>query len=183
MVHKVFYGGSFLLRLKAFSTKVVEEHGVIDILINNAGYFYGPQEKVTGDTLNFEEQWKQIDICALGPLRVRLAIPQLTYAASAPWQVTSALFNAGGLKEGSKAVIITSQAGSVEWRLTQNPEGGDYGHHMSRAACNIMGVLLSQELKSKGVAIVRSAFAMRWQRRTYTFPEPVVAASTSPRFQ
>ena len=79
------------------------------------------------DSLNFEEQLKQIDICALGPLRV-----------------TSALFNAGLLNDGSKAVIITSQAGSAQWRFTQNPEGGDYGHHMSRAACNIAGVLLSQ---------------------------------------
>lgn len=75
---QTFYYGSFLLRLKDFSAKVVEEHGVIDILINNAGYFYGPQEKVIEDTLNFEEQMKQIDICALGPLRVRFVIPQLS---------------------------------------------------------------------------------------------------------
>lgn len=83
--------------------------------------------------------------------------------------MTSALFKAGAFKEGSKAVIITSQAGSVEWRLTQNPEGGDYGHHMSRAACNIMGVLLSQELKSKGIAIVRAVFAMLGQEATLLF--------------
>ena len=51
-------------------------------------------------------------------------------------------------------VVITSQAGSAEWRFTQNPEGGDYGHHMSRAACNIGAVLLSQELKPKGVPVL-----------------------------
>jgi NAD(P)-dependent dehydrogenase (short-subunit alcohol dehydrogenase family) len=28
------------------------------------------------------------------------------------------------------------------------------GHHMSRAACNIMGALLSQELKSKEIPVV-----------------------------
>ena len=33
-------------------------------------------------------------------------------------------------------------------------EGGDYGHHMSRAACNMAGGLLSEELKAKGVAVV-----------------------------
>ena len=52
-------------------------------------------------------------------------------------------------------MIITSQAGSAEWRFTQNADaGGDYGHHMSRAACNIMGVLLSQELKAAGVTVL-----------------------------
>ena len=90
------------------------------------------------NTLNFDEQLKQIDICGLGPLRV-----------------TSALFNAGLLQDGSKAIIISSQAGSSSWRFTQNKdEGGDYGHHMSRAACNMAGVLLSEELKAKGVAVV-----------------------------
>jgi len=55
----------------------------IDILINNAGYFYGPVEKI--DSLNFEEELKMIDICAVGVLRI-----------------TSALFNAGLLQAGSK---------------------------------------------------------------------------------
>ena len=40
----------------------------IDILINNAGYFYEPVEKI--DCLNFKEEMKMIDICAIGPLRI-----------------------------------------------------------------------------------------------------------------
>ena len=55
----------------------------VDVLVNNAGYFYGPVEKLT--SLNFKEEMKMIDICALGPLRV-----------------TAALFNAGLLASGSK---------------------------------------------------------------------------------
>eukprot|EP00192_Tetraselmis_astigmatica_P013389 CAMPEP_0117651912 /NCGR_PEP_ID=MMETSP0804-20121206/2346_1 /TAXON_ID=1074897 /ORGANISM="Tetraselmis astigmatica, Strain CCMP880" /LENGTH=330 /DNA_ID=CAMNT_0005457923 /DNA_START=138 /DNA_END=1130 /DNA_ORIENTATION=+ len=106
----------------------------VDILINNAGYFYEPLETI--DSLNFEEELKQIDICALGPLRI-----------------TSVLFNAGLLKEGSKVAMITSQGGSVSWRPIQNPEGADYGHHMSKCAANMMGVLLNQELRHKGVMI------------------------------
>ena len=51
-------------------------------------------------------------------------------------------------------VVVSSQAGSAEWRFTQNPEGGDYGHHMSRAACNIGAVLLSQELKALGIPVL-----------------------------
>ena len=116
----------------------MSDGGPVDVLINNAGYFYGPCEKVTENSLNFEEELKQIDICAVGPLRV-----------------SNALYQAGGLVEGSKIAIVTSQAGSCEWRFTQNKdEGGDYGHHMSRAACNIGGVLLAEELKSKGVCVV-----------------------------
>lgn len=107
----------------------------VDILINNAGYFYEPEE--TLESLNFEEELKMIDICGVGPLRV-----------------TSALYNAKLLAPSSKVVIITSQAGSVEWRFTQNPEGHDYGHHMSRSACNMGGVLLSQELKAAGIPVL-----------------------------
>jgi hypothetical protein len=52
-----------------------------------------------------------------------------------------------------KAIVITSQAGSCAWRLTQNPTGGNYGHHMSRAACNMMAVLLSQEFKAEQIPV------------------------------
>ena len=41
----------------------------------------------------------------------------------------------------------------MAWRFTQNPEGHDYGHHMSKAAANMAGMLLSQELKSAGVCV------------------------------
>lgn len=108
------------------------------MVINNAGYFYGPQELILEDNLNFDEQLKQINVCALGPLRMN-----------------AALVNAKALAKDAKLVIITSQAGSVEWRTTQNKdEGGDYGHHMSRAACNIAGVLQSEELKKLGYTVI-----------------------------
>ncbi|KAL3928397.1 MAG: hypothetical protein SGBAC_012673, partial [Bacillariaceae sp.] len=118
--------------------RVKSDGGDIDMLINNAGYFYEPCEKILDDSLNFEEQLKQINICGLGPLRVN-----------------AAAVNSGALAEGSKLVIITSQAGSCEWRSTQNKdEGGDYGHHMSRAACNMAGVLQAEELRSKGYSVI-----------------------------
>jgi hypothetical protein len=55
-----------------------------------------------------------IDICALGPLRI-----------------SASLVHGGLLKEGSKIIMITSQGGSIEWRFTQNPDGHDFGHHVS----------------------------------------------------
>ena len=117
---------------EAIATKITG--GPIDILVNNAGYFYEPVEKI--DSLNFKEELKMIDICALGPLRV-----------------SASLYNGGLLKAGSKIAMITSQGGSVAWRTTQNPTGGDYGHHMSKSAANMMGVLLSQELKDKDITV------------------------------
>jgi len=116
--------------------KAIEQiEAAVDIIINNAGYFPDIEESM--DNLVYEEQLKMIDVCALGPLRVSAAVRA-----------------AKKLNEGAKVIIITSQAGSCEWRFTQNPDGGDYGHHMSRAACNIMGVLMSQELKSEGIPVV-----------------------------
>ena len=107
-----------------------------DIVINNAGYFWEQEETIAN--LSPKEQLKQIDICAVGPLRV-----------------SAALHRAKLVKPRTgKIVVITSQAGSVEWRFTQNPEGHDYGHHMSRAACNIAFVLLAQELKAEGIAVL-----------------------------
>lgn len=124
----------------------VECKDPIDILINCAGYFYGPVESVgvgCEGHMNWQHQMLQIDVCALGPLRI-----------------THGLYKAGLLKPGSKVIIITSQAGSCEWRFTQNPVPtpgqefhGNYGHHMSRAACNIMGVILSQELKADNIPV------------------------------
>jgi len=105
----------------------------LDYVINNAGYFW--EEHETLANMNFDEQLKQINICGVGPLRV-----------------SAALQKAGKVR--GAIVIITSQAGSAEWRFTQNPEGGDYGHHMSRAACNIGAVLLAQELKALGIPVL-----------------------------
>merc|ERR1711907_16139 len=114
----------------------------VDIVIQNAGYFPNIHETLTDpeNPLNFEEELKQIDICAMGPLRV-----------------TYELYKKGLIKTDNRGsvVIISSQAGSTEWRFTQNAgKGGDYGHHMSRAACNIAGVLMSEELKHHGIPVV-----------------------------
>ncbi|VEU41277.1 unnamed protein product [Pseudo-nitzschia multistriata] len=124
--------------VKGGMKRIKSDGGALDYVINNAGYFYEPCEKITDSSLNFEEQLKQIDICALGPLRVNAAAVE-----------------SKALADDAKLVIITSQAGSAEWRKVQNKdEGGDYGHHMSRAACNIAGVLQAEELRSMGYSVL-----------------------------
>jgi len=83
--------------------KMVNEVGIggpVDWVINNAGYFYGPEESV-GDGgaeeghLNFEEELRMLDVCAVGPLRV-----------------TSALFKAGLLIKGDGHSEADSEADS-----------------------------------------------------------------------
>ena len=108
----------------------------LDVVINNAGYFYEPVEKVTDGSMAFDEEMKMIDICAVGPLRVSYA-----------------LYRAGKIPKGSKIAMVTSQGGSVTWREVQNPSGGDYGHHMSKSAANMGAKLLAQELKHEGVMV------------------------------
>ena len=108
----------------------------LDVVINNAGYFYEPVERLTDGTMEFDEEMKMIDICAVGPLRV-----------------TNALYHAGKITKGAKIAMVTSQGGSVTWRTVQNPRGGDYGHHMSKAAANMGAKLLAQELKHEGIMV------------------------------
>jgi len=124
--------------VKKMGKAIKNDGGAIDVVINNAGYFYEPFESILEDSMNFDEELKQINICGLGPLRVN-----------------SALVQSKALAADAKLIIITSQAGSCEWRATQNKDkGGDYGHHMSRAACNMAGVLQAEELRSKGFCVV-----------------------------
>jgi len=52
---------------------IKDSGGPVDILINNAGYFYGPCESVLQGSMNFDEEMKQINICAVGPLRITSA--------------------------------------------------------------------------------------------------------------
>eukprot|EP00040_Diaphanoeca_grandis_P005621 m.33735 g.33735 ORF g.33735 m.33735 type:complete len:176 (-) comp16865_c0_seq1:60-587(-) len=107
----------------------------LDIVINNAGYFMDACETLS--CLDMEEELKMIGVCALGPLHV-----------------TAALHDAQLVSAGTRVIVISSQAGSAEWRFTQNPDGGDYGHHMSRAACNIGCVLMAQEFKTKEIPVL-----------------------------
>lgn len=117
--------------------KIAASGNLLNVVINNAGYFYHEVEKVCDDSLCFEEEMKQIDICGIGPLRVN-----------------NSAFQEKCLAPAAKLITITSQAGSTKWRCTQNKdEGGDYGHHMSRACCNMAAVLLSEEVRKFGYSV------------------------------
>ena len=98
----------------------------LDLLINNAGIL----ESMSLDNLNYDAMRRQYEINTLGPLRVtERFLPNLS--------------------KGSKIAIITSRMGS----LTDNTSGGQYGYRISKAAVNMVGCSLAQDLKPKGIAV------------------------------
>lgn len=99
----------------------------IDLLINNAGIL----SRQSLDALDLDEIRRQFEVNSLGPIRITRAL----------------LPNLG---PGSKVAIITSRMGSI----TDNTSGGHYGYRMSKAAVNIAGTSLAQDLKSKHIAVI-----------------------------
>jgi len=98
----------------------------VDILVNNAGLL---TDESLGD-LDFDRVRRQFEINSLGPLRVTAALRRY-------------------LGAGSKVAIVTSRMGSIE----DNTSGGRYGYRMSKAAVNMAGRSLAQDLKPDGVAV------------------------------
>lgn len=68
--------------------------------------------------------------------------------------VVTALHKAGLLKKGSKVILVSSEAGSITLRHESiDKQGGKYAHHASKAAQNMVGKLLSIDLKDEDVAV------------------------------
>jgi len=121
--------------------------GPLDYVIFNAGIF--PDVVDNLDSVQAKAAMDQFDVCGFGPVRC-----------------VSALKGAGLLK-GAKVAVISSQAGSSQWRTTQNKDKGtDYGHHMCRAACNMGCVLMSEELRKDEVPV--TIFHPGFNRTTMT---------------
>jgi NAD(P)-dependent dehydrogenase (short-subunit alcohol dehydrogenase family) len=99
----------------------------VDLLINNAGIL------VWGDSLgslDVEGIRRQFEVNALAPLRVTQALRP-------------------SLRKGSKVAFITSRMGSI----ADNSSGGAYGYRMSKAALNMAGKSLAEDLKGEGIAV------------------------------
>ncbi len=98
----------------------------VDVVVNNAGLL--TSESL--DELDFGRIRRQLEVNALGPLRLTAAlVPHLG--------------------RGSKVAIVTSRMGSI----ADNTSGGRYGYRMSKAAVNMAGVSLARDLADRGVAV------------------------------
>lgn len=103
----------------------------ISTAIISAGYF-GFE---TFDNPDWEKQVRMYTTSAIGPVFV-----------------VQSLFKAGLLGEGSKVILVSTEGGSITLRH-EKEGGGNYGHHASKTALNMVGKLLSLDLKDKGVAV------------------------------
>ncbi|HWB74244.1 MAG TPA: SDR family oxidoreductase [Nannocystaceae bacterium] len=99
----------------------------LDVVINNAGILMTDSLSA----LDLDGVRKQLEVNALGPLRV-----------------TAALL--GKLRDGGKIALVTSRMGSI----ADNGSGGAYGYRMSKAALNMAGVSLARDIASRKIAVV-----------------------------
>lgn len=103
----------------------------LDVLIITAGYF---------GTESFDEpKWAD-------------EIKMYTTSAVGPVFLVHHLVKAGLMQEGAKIILVSSESGSITLRH-ETEGGGNYGHHASKAASNMVGKLLSLDLKGKGIAV------------------------------
>ena len=117
-------GSSLVTQLKPFNKTP-------NIVIITAGYF----ATETFDEPNFENQVKMYKTSSIGPVFI-----------------VHHLEKAGLLAKDAKIILVSSESGSITLRH-ESEGGGNYGHHASKAALNMVGKLLSMDLKEKGVAV------------------------------
>ncbi|KAL1663746.1 oxidoreductase [Schizophyllum commune] len=70
----------------------------------------------------------------------------------APLFIAHHLVSSNSLATPSKYILITSEGGSISLR-TREEGGGAYGHHASKAAANMVGKVLANDLYEKGITV------------------------------
>lgn len=98
----------------------------VDVVVNNAGLARWD----TLETIDVDAAREELEVNALGPLRVTLALlPRLG--------------------PGAKIALVSSKAGSIGDR----PSGRNYGYRMSKAALNMLGANLAADLAARGIHV------------------------------
>jgi NAD(P)-dependent dehydrogenase (short-subunit alcohol dehydrogenase family) len=75
-----------------------------------------------------------------------------TTSAIAPVFIVNKLVSADAFAPGAKIVLVSSEAGSITLRHATEG-GGNYGHHASKAALNMVGKLLSIDLEPRNIIV------------------------------
>ncbi|KAJ9647151.1 hypothetical protein H2201_003421 [Coniosporium apollinis] len=103
----------------------------IDVVIITAGYF----ALETFDEPKFNDEVQMYKTSAIGPVFI-----------------IHHLVKAGLLERGAKVILVSDESGSIGLRH-ESEGGGNFGHHGSKAALNMVGKLLSLDLKDQGIAV------------------------------
>jgi short-subunit dehydrogenase len=103
----------------------------VDIVIISAGYF----GKESFDEPDWESEVKMYTTSAIGPVFL-----------------VHHLVKAGIVTKGAKILLVSSESGSITLRH-KSEGGGNYGHHASKAALNMVGKLLSLDLEDQEIAV------------------------------
>lgn len=85
-------------------------------------------------------------------MKTDLEYLRYTTSAVGPVFIVHHLVKAGLLSNGSKIILVSSESGSITLRH-ESEGGGNYGHHASKTALNMVGKLLSLDLKELGIIV------------------------------
>lgn len=108
-----------------------------DLIIITAGYF----GKESFEEPDFAAEVKMYTTSAIGPVFIVHALHKAGLLKTAPDGET-----------GTKIILVSSESGSIALRH-ESEGGGNYAHHASKSALNMVGKLLSLDLKKENVAI------------------------------
>ncbi|TVY14184.1 putative oxidoreductase [Lachnellula arida] len=136
----------------------VSEEGVGASLVNQLG-----QLGVAGGMIEGKDEVRGFDVVVItagyfatedftnGP-RWAEQVKMYTTSSISPPFIIHSLTRAKLLPTGSKIVLVSSESGSIALRHDKEG-GGNYAHHASKAALNMVGKLLSLDLKEHGVVV------------------------------
>ncbi|MCJ1465951.1 hypothetical protein MMC07_004570 [Pseudocyphellaria aurata] len=111
-------------------------------VIITAGYF---------NTETFDEpKWE--DEIKMQVFRNIMIKPLYTTSAIGPVFIVHHLVKAGLIAKSAKVILVSSESGSIQLRH-ESEGGGNYAHHASKSALNMVGKLLSLDLKDQGIAV------------------------------
>ncbi|KAK0111864.1 hypothetical protein ONS96_001132 [Cadophora gregata f. sp. sojae] len=133
-VEKRGVGVRLVDQLLAHGTRERQAKGGFDVVIYTPGY-----HKEDYENLKRGPDWD-------------LEIKTYTIIAISPTFIIQNLHANGFLTRGGRIVLVSCESGSITLRHPKE-DGGDYAHRASKAALNMVGKLLSFELKDDGVIV------------------------------
>lgn len=119
--------------MASFAQAFAKEGRAVDLLINNAAVL-GDIEKRVGDGLDYADALRTFNVNVLGPLRLTEAVWPLLLKTKQPCVAN-----------------ISSEAGSIE----RCGRDGWYAYNTSKAALNMAGRILHNQLKEHGGRVIQ----------------------------